>query len=231
MRYSVKEKQPKSLLQELLKDENEIHCPVYPEHSQAVEPWKRAMASGTLTGKVSSHHTVKNYARYANEYLNKHAQLSIEGFREELEMMPPEMYGRKDKYFKAIVCFAKFLIRERSLSRTFLDQAMEIQPKRHIPAKQTSITEEQLQTLLSVCQTRLEQLIIHLLSSTGLRASEFCMLTVGDLHLPEGFLIRSTGERREAQACWIEQSMFELASGASGRLERQEPRSPFVSSH
>jgi hypothetical protein len=104
MRYSPKEKQLKSLLQELLKDEDEPICPVYPDHSQAVEPWKRSMAGGTLTGKVYSAHTVENYARYADEYLAKYPQLTFEDFKAEMEAMSPEMFGRKDKSFKAIVC-------------------------------------------------------------------------------------------------------------------------------
>lgn len=61
-----KEKQLKRLLQELLNTEAEEGLqPHYPNHYEAIEPWKRAMASGTLTGKVFSSHTVNNYARYA----------------------------------------------------------------------------------------------------------------------------------------------------------------------
>ncbi len=223
----LKEQQLKKLLKALLEtDESETPLPKYPNHSGAIEPWKRAMASGTLTGKVFSHHTVKNYARYANEYLNKHTLLSIEGFRAELEMMPPEMFGRKDKYFKAILCFAKFLIREKSLSRAFLDHAMEIQPKRHIPAKQMSITEEQLQALLGACQTRLEKLIIHLLSSTGLRASEFCMLTVGDLHLSEGYLIVQRGKGGKRRRVGLNNQCLSLLQEHLDALKDRRPAAP-----
>lgn len=219
--------QLKQLLQELLAEEEEHPKPPrYPNHSEAVEPWKRAMASGTLTGKVFSHHTVNNYARYVYEFLGKQPCLSFENFQAELELIPPESFGRRDKYFKAIVCFAKFLIREKSLNRSFLDQAMEIQPKRHIPAKQTSITEEQLHTLLGACQSRLEKLIIYLLSSTGLRASEFCMLTVGDLHLSEGFLIVQRGKGGKRRRVGLNNQCLILLQQHLDALKNRRPEAP-----
>jgi hypothetical protein len=136
MKSAINKKQLKDLIQNLLSEDEEVDSANFPVHTLAVEPWKRAMASGTLTGKVFSHHTVTNYARYAVEYLKKHPELTLERFRHELEGMPPEMFGRRDKYFKAILCFAKFLVREKSLPRSFIEQAMEIQPRRHLPAKQ-----------------------------------------------------------------------------------------------
>jgi hypothetical protein len=108
-----KEKQLKRLLQELLAQEDGPPIvPRYPKHSEAIEPWKRAMASGTLTGKVFSHHTVENYARYAYEFLGKQPKLSFENFQTELELIPPESFGRRDKYFKAILCFTSVFCRQ-----------------------------------------------------------------------------------------------------------------------
>jgi integrase len=190
-----KEKQLKRLLQELLAQEDGPPIvPRYPKHSEAIEPWKRAMASGTLTGKVFSHHTVENYARYAYEFLGKQPKLSFENFQTELELIPPESFGRRDKYFKAILCFAKFLVREHSLPQSFVDKALAIQPKRHIPAKQATVTEEQLEALLAACTSPLNRLILHLLSSTGLRASEFCSLRLQDINLKDGYLTVQRGK-------------------------------------
>jgi len=190
-----KEKQLRRLLQELLAQEPEQPKSArYPKHSEAIEPWKRAMASGTLTGKVFSHHTVTNYARYVVEFLSKQPCLSFENFQAELELISPESFGRRDKYFKGILCFAKFLIREHSLPTAFLEQAQAIQPKRHIPAKQATVTEEQLNQLLSACPSPYHWLIIHLLSSTGLRASEFCAIKMQDINLKDGFITVQRGK-------------------------------------
>lgn len=223
MRYSRTENQLKSLLQELLQADDENLDPVFPDHNQAIEPWRRAMAGGTLTGKVFSTHTVDNYTRYIKEYLLKHPSLTFEGFREEMETVPPEMFGRKNKYYKAIVCFAKFLIRERSLNRSFLGQAVEIKPKRHIPPKQTSINEEQLKAVLNVCKRPLEKLIITMLSSTGLRASEFCSLKLKDLYLEEGYLVVERGKGGKRRRVGLSPKVVEMLNA---HLLKNPCRSP-----
>src|SRR5689334_1895670 len=95
-----KEKQLKQLLQALLNDEEACLKPKYPVHKEAVEPWKTAMRSGTMTGKVFSQHTVRNYERYVIEFFGKHSVLSFENLRSEIEQIAPESFGRRDKYFK-----------------------------------------------------------------------------------------------------------------------------------
>jgi site-specific recombinase XerD len=219
-----REQQLKQLLQELLSQPNEPETPRYPNHFEAIEPWKRAMASGTLTGRVFSHHTVNNYARYAYEFLRKQPKLSFENFQTELELIPPESFGRRDKYFKGILCFAKFLIREHSLPQSFVDKALAVQPKRHLPAKQTTVTEEQLQTLLVACTTSLYRLIIHLLSSTGLRASEFCALRVQDINLKEGYLTVQRGKGGKRRRVGLSPLCQDLLEQHLNQLSRQEPK-------
>jgi site-specific recombinase XerD len=112
----------------------------------------------------------------------------------ELELIPPERFGRRDKYFKGILCFARFLIREQSLPTSFLEKSLLIQPKRHIPAKQTTVTQEQIDILLAACNIPQNRLMIHLLSSTGLRASEFCNIRLQDINLQDGYIIVQRGK-------------------------------------
>jgi integrase len=217
-----REQQLKQLLQELLFQPNEPETPRYPNHLEAIEPWKRAMASGTLTGRVFSHHTVNNYARYAYEFLRKQPKLSFENFQAELELIPPESFGRRDKYFKGILCFAKFLIREHSLPHSFMDKALAIQPKRHLPAKQTTVTEEQLQRLLSACTNPMTRLLLHLLSSTGLRASECCALTLQDINLQEGYLTVQRGKGGKRRRVGLSSTCVGLLEGHIQSLKCQE---------
>jgi site-specific recombinase XerD len=219
-----KEQELKRLLKKLLAEEEEesLH-PKYPQHREAIEPWKRAMASGTLSGKVFSPHTVKNYARYVDEYLAKYPQLTFDDFQTELELTPAESFGRRDKYFKAILCFARFLIREESLSQLFVDKAIAIQPKRHIPAKQASVNEEQLQQLLTASTNPLNRLIIHLLSSTGLRAAEFCALKYQDVNLAEGYLTVQRGKGGKRRRVGLPPSVHQLLTVHMNTLANQNP--------
>lgn len=184
------------------------------------------MASGTLTGKVFSHHTVANYARYAHEFLRKQPNLSFENFQTELELIPPESFGRRDKYFKGLLCFAKFLIREHSLPASFMDKALAIQPKRHLPAKQTTVTEEQLQQLLKACTNSQTRLLIHLLSSTGLRASECCALCFQDMNLKEGYLTVQRGKGGKRRRVGLSTVCIELLNQHTQSLKNRTPQDP-----
>lgn len=219
-----KEKQLKRLLQELLAQEDEPQTPKYPNHHDAIEPWKRAMATGTLTGKVFSHHTVTNYARYVVEFLGKQPYLSFENFQAELELIPPESFGRRDKYFKGILCFAKFLVREHSLPPSFIDRALAIQPKRHIPAKQATVTEEQLEALIAACPTPYHRLIIQMLASTGLRASEFCAIRVQDINLKDGHITVQRGKGGKRRRVGLSPTCQSLLEQQLVSLKHHEPQ-------
>ena len=183
----------KQLLAELDDSPESTEPARYPEHHQAIKHWTEAMASGTLTGKPFSHHTVANYARYVVEHLEKHPNLSFESLSHELQETPASMFGRKDKYFKAMICFGKFLIRYNSLPPRFLEQANEIKPKRHLPPSQAVINEKQLEAILTVSNDY-QRLIISFLISTGLRASEFCYLNTKDLDFEQGIVTVRCGK-------------------------------------
>jgi integrase/recombinase XerD len=55
-------------------------------------------------------------------------------------------------------------------------------------------SEEQLQKVLNTCTKSLDRLIITMLSSTGLRASEFCDLKMKDINLEKGYLVVERGK-------------------------------------
>lgn len=64
-------------------------------------------------------------------------------------------------------------------------------PKRHVPPKRDSINESELKQLLGACSEPLER---TLLGHTGLRASEACQLTWGDIDLDESYLTIQKGK-------------------------------------
>ncbi len=188
----------KELISELLTEnqaEEETSLPPrYPDHAEAVEDWKRAMECGTMTGRPFSPITVDHYVWYVEEYLSKYPEVSAENLRQAMERMPVNQFARKSKYHRAIVSFAKFLIRENSLPESFLNQASRIKPRRHLPAKQITVNEEQIEKLMGHCKTDLDGFILTMLANTGLRAAEFCDLKVKDIYLDEGFLIVEKGK-------------------------------------
>lgn len=188
-----KRQQLTELLASLL-DEKPTAKVKYPDHRAAIQPWQHAMAKGTLTGKAFSSHTVKNYSRYVLWFMDKYDEVSYENLEQELNNTPVDMFGRRDKYFKAILSFAKFLIRNHSLDENFIDQAMQIKPQRHKPPVQRVVTEVQYYELLKASKTPLLRLLIIMLASTGLRASECCQLNVGNVDLLQGVLLVERGK-------------------------------------
>lgn len=109
--------------------------------------------------------------------------LSLLNVKTELLSIPVEQFGKKDKFYKAIVCFAKFLIAEEMLDESFTQKLQKYRPKRHTSPKRLSVTESDVKRLLDSTESSLEHLIVTLLSSTGLRASEACALDIGDIDL------------------------------------------------
>lgn len=187
----------KDLISELLSDSSQEDMgipPRYPDHTDAVEDWKRAMECGTMTGRPFSPITVEHYVYYVNEYLGKYPEVNGDNLRQALEKMPVTQFARKNKYHRAIVSFGKFLIRENSLDEAFLGKAKAIKPRRHLPPKQITVNEEQLKKLEGACKTDLDAFILTMLANTGLRAAEFCDLKVKDIYLDEGFLIVEKGK-------------------------------------
>ncbi|WP_303674825.1 tyrosine-type recombinase/integrase [Vampirovibrio chlorellavorus] len=187
----------KELITELLtgsQDEEMTHPARYPNHADAVEDWKRAMECGTMTGKPFSPITVDHYVYYVNEYLSRYPEVNGDHLRQAMEKMPVNQFARKNKYHRAIVSFAKFLIRENSLSESFLGKAKVLKPRRHLPPRQISVNEEQIKKLEGACKTDLDMFILTMLANTGLRAAEFCDLKVKDIYLDEGFLIVEKGK-------------------------------------
>lgn len=168
--------------------------PVYPDHERAVGTWVKAMEGGLITGKPFSKHTVKNYLRYVRQHIIKYGNLTYNNLEEELLNTPADMFGRKDKYHRAIVCFAKFLDRNHSLEDEFFKKAKAIKPKRNKPPRRTTVTPEQLEQLYQACDNPQNLLLMKLLANTGLRASECCSLQIKDIDLEHNTLLVRYGK-------------------------------------
>ncbi len=200
----------KQALRELLSEPEQSHPSKYPDHQLAIAPWVKAMQVGTLTGKSFSSHTVENYLRYVDYFIKRYGEISFRYLEAEFLNTPVEMFGRKDKFYRAILCFAKFLVREHSLEASFLEEARQIKPKRHYPPRRLSLNEQELERLYGVC-TRLDQeLTIRLLATTGVRASEFCALKISDLDLEHRCLTVQRGKGGKRRKVGLNNTVIDL---------------------
>ncbi|MCE3235075.1 MAG: integrase/recombinase [Vampirovibrio sp.] len=152
------------------------------------------MENGLMTGRPFSPHTINFYSFYAKQFLDKYGEISVRNLKNELLDTPKEQFGRKDKLFKSIISFAKYLIEEQELDSEFLEQAKKLKPKRFLPPKRHVVNEEETQKVLAVCKTPQEIALITLLVSTGLRATECCILSLDDIDFEKHFLTVRLGK-------------------------------------
>lgn len=164
------------------------------KHADFLEGWEFAMANSTFDGRTFSENTRKHYAFYVTQFLERHGKVSFDTLVKELGAIPSEQCAKRDQVYRAIICFAKYLIRFKALNPTFLTQAKAIRPRRHIPPKRLTVKLEDVNRLLKVARKPLDQLLIILLVSTGLRASEACSLKLRNIDFEEGIIHLEKGK-------------------------------------
>jgi integrase len=163
-------------------------------HSAYVDAWHQAMTQGLMTGRAFSPETVKAYRYRMDEFLKKHPAVTVDALKMALAAVSVESVAVRDKLYKAVVCFSKFLIREGAMSADFPAQVKPLAPKYHKPPKRHTVPAEGLDALLTVCNTPMEWAIVNLLAHTGLRASELCALTPADIDMEEASLTVRRGK-------------------------------------
>lgn len=149
-------------------------------HSAYLKGWLTSLEAGTLAGKKYSPVTVSDYMGFVEDFLTQYAAVDPQTLAEAMEAAGGK-YARRFNLYKSVVCFAKYLIRQGALGESFLAEVKSLRPKRHLPPKRLAVDEAELGQLLAACNGPLERLMITLLSSTGLRASEACALKREDI--------------------------------------------------
>ena len=160
------------------------------KHRDYLDAWGNAMANGLIDGRPFSPGTCKKYQDYMTWFLEKHGQLSIKTLVLEIGSIGVEHFAKKNDLYQAAVCFAKYLILEGVLPASFMDdlKKRKLKPKRHRPPRRVSVKEIDIPRLIQSCKNKLDRLIIILLVSTGMRASEACNLSLGDLDFEDGLI-------------------------------------------
>jgi integrase len=141
------------------------------------------MPRGTFTGRVFSPRTVDDYQHYADLYFSKRDEVTFEGLQSELMRIPVHQFAKREHYYKAVYCFARFLTQQGLITDALLERIQGLAPRRHTPPKRCTVDMAGLDKLLKACESTQERLIVTLLAYTGLRASEACALRVGDIDL------------------------------------------------
>jgi len=163
-------------------------------HFEMLPKWETAMAKGTLSGKVFSRHTIDDYLRYANAMFQRHKCLTVGNVKSELMRIGAHQIAKREHCYKALLCLGRFLHQEGCIEADFLEQVKTLAPKRHLPPKRITVNADQLNALFEACSSLSDRLILALLSSTGLRASELCALKWADVDLVDGVLIVHLGK-------------------------------------
>ncbi len=179
--------------EQLEKAEAEKRKPTKP-HKDYLPAWKKAMAGGLINGKVFSPQTIEVYWFYAEPIINANQTLTPAVLQNAMLRIPAKQFAKRLKVYESLVCFGRFLIAHNVLSVRFCDEVKPLRPKRHIPPKRTTIDQEGLEKMLTACESDQDRLIVTLLSTTGLRASEACALTWADIDLDKGHLTVQCGK-------------------------------------
>jgi len=141
------------------------------------------MQFGLLNGRPYSKNCIKCYTIYTLSFLQEYQEVSVSNLKLALFSVPVEQFAKREKIFVSLNCFAKYLISEKQLSPDYLTQVKQFKPRRHLPAKKVTVTQAGIESLVNSSQVALEQLLIILLSHTGLRSSEACGLKISDINL------------------------------------------------
>jgi integrase len=163
-------------------------------HKGLISKWIQALETGVLNGKVFSPRTIETYKLYAEKFFGSHTMLSLHSLKAELVSIPAEHFAKREKIFKALLCFGKYLIQEQTLPESFLEEVKPLTPKRHLPPKKATVDNDALQKLLEACESPLDTLLITLLAHTGLRASEACQVRFSDIELEKAVLTVQCGK-------------------------------------
>jgi integrase/recombinase XerD len=166
----------------------------FKKHRDYLDGWQRAMATGLMTGRPFSKHTSSQYVRYMLPFLQKYGSVSIENLKAELSAVPTDQFSKRNSIFRAVVSFSKYLIQENAMNTSFLEKAKPFKPKRHRPPVRHSVKEGDIQKLIMATKNPLDRLMIILLASTGLRASEACDLRLEDIDFEERRLVVRCGK-------------------------------------
>lgn len=179
IRESLKSKESISIYRKTMKTK------VVYTHSELIDTFLKFCEQGLHNeqGNPYSPETLKIHRYYLTSFLNKYEQCAFHTIRAELLELPKEQFGKRQKILRVLSAFAVWLVQEEMMEISELEKIRKIKVKRHTPAKQVALKDEQIDALIDACRNSYERLVVIGLSETGLRNSEFRTLTMEKLDL------------------------------------------------
>ena len=152
------------------------------------------MRKGLLTGKPFSENTVTDYRWYMTGFFERETTVSYESLKRQLARVPVHQFSKREHLFKAVICFTKYLLQENVLEVESYERMKMLKPKRKGEPKRPTVNQDALTKILSADLPEEDRLIVLLIATTGLRASECCALQWEDIDLGAGFLRVTKGK-------------------------------------
>lgn len=157
-------------------------------HLDYLSIWEDAMRFGLMDGRPYSEISIETYIYYARWFLEHYHVISLETLKKALLAIPTEHFAKRLKMYQAVTSLAKILIQEKALDPAYLAESKKFRPRRHLPERKITVDQKGLDKLIEACQNPLEELLVILLSQTGLRVSEAANLKLEDINYEEKFL-------------------------------------------
>lgn len=148
-----------------------------------LKPFAKACELGILNTTNYSQSTIQLYVIYLSKFFEHHTDLTYAAAKAFLSDTKKAHAEKRLAIYRALVCFCKYLISEDLADNDLLEQLKSLKPEGNRSPKRLAINESQLQTIENACKTVSDQLLISLLASTGIRASECTGLKVSDVSL------------------------------------------------
>jgi len=188
------------------------------------------MENGLIDGRPYSDSTKRHYMWYMTGFLERYDKLTVNNLRTELGRIGVEHYGKKSDLYRASICFAKHLIHEGAMNADFLDELRKkkLKPRRHKPPKRLVANEEEVYKLLRACKNPLDRLIVVLLVSTGLRASEACGLTLNDVDMEKNLIVVREAKWGKTRRVGIGPGLKETLLAYLSKRAPVEPEEPLL---
>ncbi len=179
-------------------------------HSEYIRGWLKAMEKGLISGKPYSPLTIDDYHSHVIKFFCCHEALNLKALEKDLLYFPAHQHGARIKRFKSLVCFGKHLIMQKVLTEDFLNKAKAIKPKSARPPKRITLTPEELERLLTACETIEDRMMIILLAQTGLRVSEACGLKLADINLDKAILTIKKGKGGKRRQLGLNEEVLQI---------------------
>jgi len=175
-------------MQELLKEKTTLK--IYRKspstaykHKDLIATYMRFCEQGMISGRPHAASTMKNNRYFLKKFLSKYEFASYESVRAELLEIPVDMFAKREKTWVVVLGFCKWLAEEGYGDPETVQKMMKLKPRRHKPAKQLALSEEEIDLMEKACKNAFERAIVMLLSQTGARSSEFCSWTMQNVNL------------------------------------------------